>query len=465
MEIREDRIVFANIHNGLFQNKFNITVPFNEILALRYCFTSDISIFVIQPIYDSYSKLTGWLKSGGGGGNSITAMRIIPENFVMINFCMPIESEDLDRVIQDAASSNPTMKIIEINPIFAHSYLNTPNKLNIIRTVNSKKRLSNRQPVEAEVIHIEDDDDENENVDLLNSAILRYPENEANPIILYGHDLNCLRDGEYINDNIMNFYLKYFQHNGNTLSQEIVDKIYIYDALFSLHLLNQNYRRRRQYAYQNLVVYSFDSLEKTYHSVLKKWTRDIDIFSKDFIIMPLVKDSHWFLIILCYIGNIINEERSLEPSNDSAVSSSTKNKPTIIVMDSLNLARQDISKAIFLYLSFELKEKRGLSIQIGSHLFRELYPKVPQQQNTYDCGLFVLQYIEQFLKQPEGIYYSIIDNSKYLDNWFEAKTLSTKRSKIRQTILNLLPPEEAAKLETELSKINLDNLHPTDEWW
>ena len=445
VEIRNDRIVFSNIYNSNLQNKFNITIPFNEVLALRYCFASDISIFVIQPIFESYSKLSQWLRK-----TDIEPLtRIIPENFIMVNFSSPIPKSDLMNIINEAHNCNDSMKIIEINSVFAHSYLNTPNKLNISRSL---KRLT-KKPTEAEVIHIEDDDDETEKkVDLLNSAILRYPENEANPIILYGHDLNCLRDGEYLNDNIMNFYLKYFQHSGNSLAQDIVDKIHIYDALFSLHLINQNFRRKKFSSNQSYIIYSTESLEKTYHSVLKKWTKDIDIFAKDFLIIPLVKDAHWFLIILCYIGNIIHEESNQDIH-------SIKNKPTIIVMDSLNtnVARPEICKAIFLYLTFELKEKRGLSIQIDKHFFKELYPKVPQQQNYYDCGLFVLQYIEKFLTCPEGIYNSIIDNSKYLEKWFDPSILSTKRAKIRQTILNLLEPEEAAKLETELLKISLDN--------
>ena len=32
----------------------------------------------------------------------------------------------------------------------------------------------------------------------------------------------------------------------------------------------------------------------------KKWTKNINIFDKDFIIVPINKNAHWFLAVICY---------------------------------------------------------------------------------------------------------------------------------------------------------------------
>ena len=35
---------------------------------------------------------------------------------------------------------------------------------------------------------------------------------------------------------------------------------------------------------------------------MKKWTRGVDIFSKDFVFIPIVEASHWYLAVVCFSG-------------------------------------------------------------------------------------------------------------------------------------------------------------------
>ena len=468
VDILTDRIFLVNTHNSSSKAKYNITVPFTEINALRYCNERDISIFVIQPIFFSFQKLSNWLNQNS---SSPDLPRIVPENFIMIHFDGILSTETIDNVCKNSKIINPKIKIIEINSVFAHSYLNTPNKL------ISHKRQANFRQIKntvSEVIHLDDEEDEDDeskvNDTILHRQILKYPENHATQIILYGHDLNCLRDGQYLNDNIMNFYLKYYQHNGDFCQNEsILDRIHIYDTLFSNNLLKISSRKRYIFP-NNLVAYTSTPFEETYQKVLKRWTKDVDIFSKDFLIIPLIKDSHWFLAILCYIGNLI------PPKSEVLNVNNLRNqlpKPTIIFMDSLILQgvagyRMEITKAIYKYLEQELNEKRKNVNSLpqwnnSSNFFLELHPKVPQQQNYYDCGLFVLEYIEKFLDNPDKIYNAVLKNSNILEKWFPSKSLETKRAKIRQIILNLLPPGDAVKLESELLRMNLEDLNKQNE--
>jgi hypothetical protein len=59
--------------------------------------------------------------------------------------------------------------------------------------------------------------------------------------------------------------------------------------------------------------------------------------------------------------------------------------------------------------------------------------KVPLQQNYYDCGIFVLQYVQQFLSKPFEIFKMPID----LSQWFEQSVIQTKRMELRNLIFQL----------------------------
>lgn len=85
------------------------------------------------------------------------------------------------------------------------------------------------------------------------------------------------------------------------------------------------------------------------------------------------------------------------------------------------------------YLDCEWKAKNP---QTPSHVMMSMFDttvKVPLQQNYYDCGIFVLQYVQQFLSKPIKIFNMPIDLSK----WFEQKVIETKRLEIRKLILDL----------------------------
>jgi sentrin-specific protease 7 len=50
------------------------------------------------------------------------------------------------------------------------------------------------------------------------------------------------------------------------------------------------------------------------------------------------------------------------------------------------------------YLTCELREKTGKHHEFNRVNMKGHCPKVPQQPNSYDCGLFMLQYAESFFR-------------------------------------------------------------------
>uniref|UniRef100_A0A915K5Q0 Ubiquitin-like protease family profile domain-containing protein n=1 Tax=Romanomermis culicivorax TaxID=13658 RepID=A0A915K5Q0_ROMCU len=85
---------------------------------------------------------------------------------------------------------------------------------------------------------------------------------------------------------------------------------------------------------------------------------------------------------------------------------------------------------------------------------RGIYPKVPQQDNYSDCGLYVLQFAESFLTEPPDDFGPT--GLKKLQNLFPSEKVKNKRAEIRDILVrffknrtdrNSSKAEEASKSE------------------
>ncbi|KAI3657684.1 hypothetical protein MP638_003694 [Amoeboaphelidium occidentale] len=74
-------------------------------------------------------------------------------------------------------------------------------------------------------------------------------------------------------------------------------------------------------------------------------------------------------------------------------------RPFVLVMDSLGSSRNHVSRALKDYLVHEIKQR--YDSQVSHTVISGVNAKVPRQPNHYDCGVYVLQYIEEFLKDPK----------------------------------------------------------------
>lgn len=76
------------------------------------------------------------------------------------------------------------------------------------------------------------------------------------------------------------------------------------------------------------------SFEERCYSRIKNWTKGLDLFSKDFIIIPINKNYHWFLAIICYPNFVENHTSESYTEIDMDLESST-NVETIILNDTI----------------------------------------------------------------------------------------------------------------------------------
>ncbi|XP_064351922.1 sentrin-specific protease 7 isoform X4 [Camelus dromedarius] len=234
-------------------------------------------------------------------------------------------------------------------------------------------------------------------------------------------DLECLEEGEFLNDVIIDFYLKMAQRR---------------------------------------------------HKRVRTWTRHINIFNKDYIFVPVNESSHWYLAVICFpwleeavyedfpqtisqhsqaqqsqhdnktIDNDLHTtsalslgtEDSQSPEMNTSVPKKMCKRPCILILDSLKAASiQNTVQNLREYLEVEWEVKRKTHREFSKTNMVDLCPKVPKQDNSSDCGVYLLQYVESFFKDPIVNFELPI----HLEKWFPRHVIKTKREDIRELILKL----------------------------
>ncbi|XP_072271055.1 sentrin-specific protease 7 isoform X2 [Pyxicephalus adspersus] len=254
-------------------------------------------------------------------------------------------------------------------------------------------------------------------------------------------DLQCLEHGEFLNDVIIDFYLKYLMLE--IFPKPFAEKCHIFSSFFFKCLT------RKENCSND--INSETSTAERRHQRVKNWTRHVDIFKKDFIFVPVNENSHWYLAVICFpwlektvyedrkeqnvvsysktkgsfnSGSVIvfndrlsKTEETAEDSNSGSESSSGSGKgytqkypkpkeshigkvckrPCILIFDSLKIGSvKSTVQVLREYLNVEYQVKQKSEREFSRSSMRELYPKVPKQNNSTDCGLYLLQYVESF---------------------------------------------------------------------
>lgn len=131
------------------------------------------------------------------------------------------------------------------------------------------------------------------------SLILQYPSSGVGGISITIPDFQCLAVDEFLNDVIINFYLQFITREVLTDEQE--KKTHIFNTFFYEALSNASP--------QNETDSNLSIAQKRYERV-EKWTKHVNLFEKDFIIVPINQHSHWFLAIICFPGAIEFDTKS-----------------------------------------------------------------------------------------------------------------------------------------------------------
>ncbi len=98
-----------------------------------------------------------------------------------------------------------------------------------------------------------------------------------------------------------------------------------------------------------------------------------------------LSSSHWYVVVVCNAG-------SIAPSNSR--DQGTHGKPYFLVLDSLGDAHETAVSNLRSFLRLEYQDKRRGAIVFSNEKMAVHTPEVPTQQNSCDCGLFLLHYVE-----------------------------------------------------------------------
>ncbi|KAK7204361.1 hypothetical protein BZA70DRAFT_280573 [Myxozyma melibiosi] len=276
-------------------------------------------------------------------------------------------------------------------------------------------------------------------------------------------DFSRLDDGEFLNDTILDFYLKYTIAELQVHKPDVAKATFVFNSFFYKKLTER----------VNGGKSGFESV--------KKWTTKVDIFSMKYVVIPINEKAHWYVAILCNLDKLVDgaskkteaEEagsvsedvrsdsvevdvvdidlptsrsgikRSLSSTIKKAkVAPSSADDPTIYVLDSLGLRHNTIFRPLRDYLVAEAKDKRGLTIDRDD--IKSKHGFAPTQPNYCDCGVYVAHYVEAFLSKPDAFLQLWVDSvnpkktvESQLLKLFDVNKLNNKREYIQRLILRL----------------------------
>ncbi|XP_016062856.1 PREDICTED: sentrin-specific protease 6 isoform X3 [Miniopterus natalensis] len=279
-------------------------------------------------------------------------------------------------------------------------------------------------------------------------------------ISVTNEDLHCLSEGEFLNDVIIDFYLKYLVLE--KLKKEDADRIHIFSSFFYKRL-NQR-ERRSLHETTNL------SIQQKRHGRVKTWTRHVDIFEKDFIFVPLNEAAHWFLAVVCFPGL---EKPKYEPNPHyhentamqkcSTVEDSCISSPSASEMDSCsqNSSAKPVIKKM-------LNKKHCVAVIDSSAEQEESDPRYRRNMCSVKCSLKKINHTaseNEESNKGESACQKVVDRTKS-ENGLQSEYLSSVHHTDGLSKIRLNYSDESAEaskmLEDELIDFSEDQDNQDD---
>ncbi|KAJ2726071.1 SUMO1 sentrin specific peptidase 1 [Coemansia sp. Benny D115] len=165
---------------------------------------------------------------------------------------------------------------------------------------------------------------------------------ELNNVPVTARDLKTLAPGQWLNDEVINFYMQLIIARS---SDEGMPSVHAFNTFFFSTLRDNGYQR------------------------VRKWTRRVKLFDKDLIIVPVHLGVHWCCAIVDFANKSIAYYDALLGDNDACLG---------LLLD---------------YLCEESRDKLGREMDTSGWTL-ECKKDIPRQQNGYDCGVFAITFAE-----------------------------------------------------------------------
>jgi len=126
-------------------------------------------------------------------------------------------------------------------------------------------------------------------------------------------------------------------------------------------------------------------------------------------------------------------------------------QPLIITLDSLGSTHSQEVRFLKDYIVAEGHEKRGITVDPKA--IQGITAKgIPEQTNLSDCGVFLIGYVEEFLKNPRLFVEKVCSKEMDRNNDFKDFEPNEKRNEIRKTLMQYSAVQHKNKDDERLSK-------------
>ena len=277
------------------------------------------------------------------------------------------------------------------------------------------------------------------------TPLFQYPPGPAavDSIVVTRGDVDRLEPDEFLNDNLVDLYVKVLVADAarsRLAAREGFDAARLGSEVhaFSSHFFTK---------LQEEGLRAPDGKDRAYDRV-ERWTRGVDVFSKKFLVVPIVEHLHWSLAIVCHPGALVRVVRDLiareeeeaeerargedDDESDAPRIDATAEpsgappppRPCIIFMDSLKMhSAPKVERFLRAFLELEWAKRKPDEPELKLKLKVDLplvVPKVPMQTNSCDCGVYVLRYAEEFLSRAVGAAPTVAVTEAAVDDKFAA---------------------------------------------
>lgn len=327
-------------------------------------------------------------------------------------------------------------------------------------------------------------------------------------------DRDRLRGDQFLNDNLITFYIRFLQDHLERTNPDAAKRVYFFNSYFFDTLTNKGTREIN-------------------YAAVEKWTRSVDLFSYDYIVVPINQNAHWYVAIICNLPSLaldltenpetvsapasdneyprqpakevqeiqkspgdtavpatarLSEEESAKAQEPAAVTPSSEGarqsfafmsltekdeldeehqkklspraevgvdhraapslaaapttsqgatanqagktkpkkkrggvkldpgQPAIITFDSLDAPRSPTVRLLREYICKEAASKRGMEIKNPSSVIKGMRAQnIPLQPNFSDCGLYLMAYLENFVRSPDLFIAKVLQRQMNVD--------------------------------------------------
>ncbi|PIC46995.1 hypothetical protein B9Z55_006489 [Caenorhabditis nigoni] len=263
-------------------------------------------------------------------------------------------------------------------------------------------------------------------------------------------DVKTLDRKEFVNDAILGFmenYIYIHRLNDDLKKRTVMCNTYFYTRLVR-ELPQLCYSQRRPISLENEALLEQNVL------ALARWFKKYDLFGKDYVIIPVNEDLHWMLIaVINPAGAIVDLDNENESRNAP--------KTYMLFMDPMSgldptkcnhmsyCVKRLLKRMYEVYKAPEKKYASPNPTMYDESRVIVVRPKnIPIQDNFFDCGMYVLHYIEGLFCSPTGpITVNQIPTLDWSEHWPEAeKMCDLMRDKVYNLLNKTIGSENRSRL-------------------